>query len=189
MLVHISSRNLRTEWDTEFHIFGTCGCATRFAVGELAQNGDGASTMALHAKGWSQRRIARELGIDRAAVARHIRLAGSKPAIPLTVGSDFALTGRQTARISLLLVLHVSSASYPGQHLQPVLLGLGWRQECQMAGKSASHSLPFPVNWRVETFRELLLGARIGHPSKLILGRVNSSRNRRLRFDASGSQL
>jgi transposase len=29
----------------------------------------------LHAQGWSQRRIARELGIDRAAVARHIRQA------------------------------------------------------------------------------------------------------------------
>ena len=31
----------------------------------------------LHAQGWSQRRIARELGIDRAAVARHIRQAGA----------------------------------------------------------------------------------------------------------------
>ena len=29
----------------------------------------------LHAQGWSQRRIARELGIDRSAVARHIRCA------------------------------------------------------------------------------------------------------------------
>src|SRR5439155_23008973 len=29
----------------------------------------------LHARGWSQRRIARELGIDRAAVSRHIRQA------------------------------------------------------------------------------------------------------------------
>jgi transposase len=43
--------------------------------------------LALHAKGWSQRRIARELGIHRETVARHIRLAGSKPAIPLT-GSE-----------------------------------------------------------------------------------------------------
>jgi len=31
----------------------------------------------LHAQGWSQRRIARELGTDRSAVARHIRQAGS----------------------------------------------------------------------------------------------------------------
>ena len=29
----------------------------------------------LHAQGWSQRRIARELGIDRSAVARHLRRA------------------------------------------------------------------------------------------------------------------
>jgi len=31
----------------------------------------------LHAQGWSQRRIARELGVDRGAVARHIRQATS----------------------------------------------------------------------------------------------------------------
>jgi transposase len=31
----------------------------------------------LHAQGWSQRRIARELGVDRAAVARHIQQATS----------------------------------------------------------------------------------------------------------------
>src|SRR5438552_5643043 len=31
----------------------------------------------LHAQGWSQRRIARELGLDRAAVARHIREAAT----------------------------------------------------------------------------------------------------------------
>ena len=31
----------------------------------------------LHAQGWSQRRIARELGVDRAAVARHIHQATS----------------------------------------------------------------------------------------------------------------
>src|SRR5580704_9534734 len=33
----------------------------------------------LHAQGWSQRRIARELGLDRAAVARHIREAAESP--------------------------------------------------------------------------------------------------------------
>ena len=60
----------------------------------------------LHAQGWSQRRIARELGIDRAAVARHIRqaetaakspdngavgaavLAGAKPARAPTGSAD-----------------------------------------------------------------------------------------------------
>ena len=44
----------------------------------------------LHGRGWSRRRIARELGMDRETVARHLRLsaelvcdggtAGSKPA-------------------------------------------------------------------------------------------------------------
>jgi transposase len=39
-------------------------------------------------RGWSQRRIARELGIDRETVGRYLRLAGkAKPAIS-TTGSD-----------------------------------------------------------------------------------------------------
>jgi transposase len=37
--------------------------------------------MALHQRGWSQRRIARELGIDRETVSRHL---AAKPAIPHT---------------------------------------------------------------------------------------------------------
>jgi len=47
----------------------------------------------LHSKGWSKSRIARELGIDRGAVARHLKLMtaerDSKPAIP-TIGSPLA---------------------------------------------------------------------------------------------------
>src|SRR5271170_1317142 len=40
------------------------------------------SIVTLHQRGWSQRRIARELGIDRATVARYLQafMAGSKPA-------------------------------------------------------------------------------------------------------------
>ena len=45
-----------------------------------------ASIIELYVRGWSQRRIARELGLDRETVSRHIRLhaaaAASKPAIP-----------------------------------------------------------------------------------------------------------
>ncbi len=33
------------------------------------------SILSLHARGWSQRRIARALGVDRESVARHLRLA------------------------------------------------------------------------------------------------------------------
>ena len=37
--------------------------------------------LSLHQRGWSQRRIARELGVDRETVARHLGLArASKPA-------------------------------------------------------------------------------------------------------------
>ena len=44
------------------------------------------SIQALHAQGWSQRRIARELGIHRETVARYLKEA-SKPAKTPT-GSD-----------------------------------------------------------------------------------------------------
>jgi len=38
------------------------------------------SILTLAAQGWSNRRIARELGLHRETVGRHLRLAGSKPA-------------------------------------------------------------------------------------------------------------
>ena len=49
--------------------------------------------LALHELRWSARRIARELGIDRETVHRHIRLAAaaggrSNPATNLPTGSD-----------------------------------------------------------------------------------------------------
>jgi len=47
----------------------------------------------LAANGWSTRRIARELGIHRETVGRHLGLASSKPAIPLT-GSDPAMDSK-----------------------------------------------------------------------------------------------
>jgi hypothetical protein len=40
------------------------------------------TTLAAH--GWSHRRIARELGINRETVGRYLRLLESKPAIPLS---------------------------------------------------------------------------------------------------------
>jgi len=45
------------------------------------------SILTLAAHGWSHRRIARELGINRETVGKYLRLARSKPAIS-TPGSD-----------------------------------------------------------------------------------------------------
>jgi transposase len=45
------------------------------------------SISTLAAAGWSRRRIARELGIDRETVGKYLRLEPSKPAIP-TLGSE-----------------------------------------------------------------------------------------------------
>ena len=45
------------------------------------------SILALHVRGWSQRRIARELGVDRETVARYVGLSAAKPA-KLPTGSD-----------------------------------------------------------------------------------------------------
>jgi len=41
----------------------------------------------LHQQGWSKRRIARELGLDRGTVGKYLPAGDSKPAIPLT-GSE-----------------------------------------------------------------------------------------------------
>ena len=66
------------------------------------------SITGLHARGWSQRRIARELGINRETVARHLKEAskpaevapkpdGSKPAKAPT-GSEGGETGSKPAK-------------------------------------------------------------------------------------------
>jgi IS30 family transposase len=40
------------------------------------------SIATLAAKGWSARKVARELGVNRETVSRYLRLETSKPAIP-----------------------------------------------------------------------------------------------------------
>src|SRR4051794_597021 len=53
------------------------------------------SIVALSAKGWSRRRIARELGINRETVSRYLRLAQAKPAIS-TLGSELNSDSKPT---------------------------------------------------------------------------------------------
>src|SRR5262249_23600251 len=52
--------------------------------------------LALHQQGWSQRRIARQLGVNRETVGRYLaqwRAAAAKPAIPHT-GSDIEIVAK-----------------------------------------------------------------------------------------------
>jgi transposase len=58
--------------------------------------------LALHEQGWSQRRIARELDIDRETVARYLAQArAAKPAIPLT--------GSETENVPKPAIVHTGS--------------------------------------------------------------------------------
>jgi transposase len=56
--------------------------------------------VSLHQRGWSNRRIARELGVDRDAVSRHVRRfrAGAKAAKVIT-GSEADVTGSKAAKV------------------------------------------------------------------------------------------
>lgn len=53
-----------------------------------------ASILELHAQGWSQRRIARELGVSRGAVARQLAAASKRAKAP--TGSDAENTDSET---------------------------------------------------------------------------------------------
>ena len=63
--------------------------------------------MALHERGWSKRRIARELGIDRETVGRYVRLAEAVTASPASAprlgGGCRGRSGLKTSRRALRL--------------------------------------------------------------------------------------
>lgn len=59
------------------------------------------SIVALAATGWSQRRIARELRLDRETVARYLKLAEAKPAMNLALGSANGPPDPKPARDSI----------------------------------------------------------------------------------------
>lgn len=75
------------------------------------------SILTLAEHGWSRRRIARELGLDRETVGRHLRLARAKPAIPLagtpseaTAKPAISLTGSEEELVSKPAIVHTGSA-------------------------------------------------------------------------------
>jgi|SRR5882724_3017455 len=79
------------------------------------------SITTLAALGWSHRRIARELGIHRETVGRHLRLADSKPAIPLT-GSEAVLELKPSIALTGYLAAGRQSLCMPLQAMQASLL-------------------------------------------------------------------
>ena len=58
------------------------------------------SIVALVARGWSQRRIARELGLDCSTVARYAKPADSKPATNLTHGSGEVVESKPASNLA-----------------------------------------------------------------------------------------
>jgi transposase len=73
-------------------------------------------------RGWSQRRIARELGIDRETVGRYLRLAkGSKPAIS-TPGSG----GDRESKPAILTV-----GAEEGRETKPAISTAGRKSQCE----------------------------------------------------------
>ena len=80
------------------------------------------SIQALHAQGWSQRRIARELGIDRATVARYL-MAPSKPAkAPIGLAEDDQEPKAAKAPIG---------SGEDGQEAKPAKAPIGSRSRCE----------------------------------------------------------
>jgi transposase len=95
--------------------------------------------LALHARGWSKRRIARELGIDRGTVARYLQLAGrANPAISLTgsnpAESTISLTGSDGSADAKPTIFPVSD---PAEQSKPATL---------LAGSAAHPDGPEPVS-------------------------------------------
>ena len=73
----------------------------------------------LHRQGWSKRRIARELGLDRGTVGKYLRAGDSKPAI--------SLTGSEGASESKPAIVHTGSPAGRQSLCEP------WREQIERA--------------------------------------------------------
>ena len=116
----------------------------------------------LHNKGWSKSRIARELGIDRGAVARHIKLLAaaqnSKPAIP-TIGSPLAenskpavlTTGSPLDENSKPSILTIGSSD--GGNSKPAILTTGSPPSVPEVSPPRTRSLCEPYGDRIREKR------------------------------------
>ena len=92
------------------------------------------SILLLHAQGWSQRRIAKQLGIDRGTVAKYLRqwrVASATPAMSHT-GSDGEIQSKPA-------IVHIGS-------------------EGEQSAKPAISPTGSPENWAAGTAEALLAG-------------------------------
>ena len=88
----------------------------------------------LRQQGWSKRRIARELGLDRGTVGKYLRVKDSKPAIPLT-GSEpsadpkpaISLIGSEEGWDSKPAIVHTGSPAGRPSLCEP------WREQIDLA--------------------------------------------------------
>jgi transposase len=90
--------------------------------------------VSLREQGWSKRRIARELVLDRGTVGKYLRAGESKPAIPLTGSGDGAepkpaisLTGSEGVFESKPAIVHTGSPAGRPSLCEP------WREQIDLA--------------------------------------------------------
>ena len=88
----------------------------------------------LRQQGWSKRRIARELGLDRGTVGKYLRVKDPKPAIPL-IGSEasvdskpaISLIGSEEGWDSKPAIVHIGSPAGRQSLCEP------WREQIALA--------------------------------------------------------
>lgn len=114
--------------DQVFLYWGTLGAMNQLKVNQTQ------SIEALHGQGWSKRRIARELGLDRATVRKYLAGLGTKPATPQTGSGETAAAKSPAPQTGSAGVPESKSPTHPQTGFPgPASLCDPWREEIALA--------------------------------------------------------